>query len=332
MPSNGVTVTAVSQLNISDIMMTVNNERVLAGGVLRGADGGKCEHGNNRCAEQWHCSLIHDFHGGLAPVHAPLESYEHAVHDHDRIIDQHAERDDESPERYSLEIDIGHAHEDETAANRYEKNESDEQAAAQTHEEQKHDDHDSDSLQQADNETGNRRLHGVRLHCNDAEFHAERDFGSQFRQALLQLDAHRDNVAAGYCRYADADRWLAVETQQVTRWLEEAAFDGGDIAEIDLRIAGRSGNQNRAEILFRFDHGAGFDRDELGADVDAARIGHQVLSLQFLRDGRRRNPELRHAIAVELNVDDLGPVADDVDLGDVLHEQQFPPQHFGDFP
>ena len=28
MPSNGVTVTAVSQLNISDIMMTVNNERV----------------------------------------------------------------------------------------------------------------------------------------------------------------------------------------------------------------------------------------------------------------------------------------------------------------
>ena len=183
----------------------VQRARVLTGRVLRGTDRGEGEYCNDGCAQQRPRRLRDDIQRGLAPVHSLLEADQHAVDNDDRVIDQHAERDNQSAQRYTLQRDILQAHENETAANGQKEDEPDQQAAAQTHEKQQHDDNDGDCLQQAGDESLNCRLHGVRLHRDKTKLHTKRNFAGEFLHFRLQFFAHFDDVAAGGGRDADTD-------------------------------------------------------------------------------------------------------------------------------
>ena len=234
----------------------VQRTRVLAGRVLRGTDRREREHGDDRRAEQ------------------------------------HAEGNDQCTERDALERHALEVHEDEAATDRQEQDEADQQSASETHEEQQYDDDDGHRLQQARNESLDRSFHGIRLHGDDAELHAQRNLASELGHPGLELFTHPDHVAASRCRDTDANGGVAVKTQQLAGRVLVAARHRGDVADVDLRIAARSRDQDVAEVGLGLDHARGVNRDKIGSDCDATRVGYHVLLGQFPRNGLRGDAKL----------------------------------------
>ena len=75
---------------------------------------------------------------------------------------------------------------------------------------------------------------------------------------------------------------------------------------IDLQSAeGREFMEKQMKIFFGFDEMRWLDRNVFDANIDAARVGDEVLPLQFLRNSCRWNAQLRHARSIQLDVDDL---------------------------
>ena len=90
----------------------------LAGVVIRGAD--RCEgqdrdHGR---AKQRQRRLGHDLARGVAGVLSLLDAHEHPVGHDDRVVDEHAERDDQRAERDAFECDTHRVEEWEAASDR----------------------------------------------------------------------------------------------------------------------------------------------------------------------------------------------------------------------
>ena len=157
------------------------------------------------------------------------------------------------------------------------------------------------------------------------ELDSERRLRLELLEALLQRFAHHHHVAARHGRDPQADGDLAVVADQAVRRLDVAAADGGDVAQVDFLRRPRA-DQQRLEVLDGVHEPGGVDRDELRSDLHAAGVGHEVLLPQLVDDHARRNAELRHAVAVQLDVDGLDALAEGLDLGDVLHQQQLAAQ------
>ncbi len=232
-----------------------------------------------------------------------------------------------------MQRDVLHAHEDEGAQDGDEQYGTDDQAAAQPHEHQEHHDDDAHRLCQVDEEIVDGRGHRLGLQVDGVQFHTQRGERFELGKTPCHRFPHGDHVAAGHRGDGDADGGLPVVTQVSRGGVLIAPFDVSHVPQEDQRAAlGRAPpDQQVAELLFRCEFTGGIDRDELPAQGQIARRGHQVLGGKGLVNVLLGYAEVGHFFPAHLHVDGLGLDAIEHDALDALGMQQFPLEKLGVF-
>ena len=306
---------------------------VFAGAVLRGPDRRERQDRHRRGAQQRPLGLLHDGQGGLDLVLPLLRRDQHAFGDDDGIVHQHSQRDDERPQADPLEQDAQILHDEHRAHHRHHQHHPDQHAALHAHGQQQDGHHDDDRLDQVDQKAADRDVHAVGLVRNHAEFDADGRFGAQFLQAPVDGFAHHHHVAALDRGNAQPDAGLAVVAQEIPGRIEIAAPDRRDVLQADRGAARaprpRLHDQQLAQFLHRLQLARRRQPDELVADLDGPGVGRVVLAGDGVLDLLGRNARGGQARPGNLEIDDFGLVADHLDLGDVLAQQQFAAQDLG---
>ena len=117
----------------------------------------KGQHGDGRSTEQRPLRIPYDVACGFFLVHSSGDGYQIAVGNHDRVVHQHAERQDERAERDFLKVDIQKVHADKGNQDIQHQYDSDEKSGPPPHEEQEKADDDHYRLEKVDKE----RIHGL---------------------------------------------------------------------------------------------------------------------------------------------------------------------------
>ena len=297
---------------------------VFAGGVLRGADGGEGEDGDDGAAEERPHVLRHDLAGGLDLVEALLGGDEDGVADDDGVVDEHPERDDEGAERDALHQDALLLHHGERGHHREDQDAADDEARAEAHEEEEDGDDDDDGLEQVDHEARDGGLDGLGLVGDHPDLDADGGGGLELPEALLEGLRHHGDVAAGDGGDAEGDAGVAVVAQDRGGRVLVAAADGREVAEADGGAGGgvAADDEQVAELVEGAELAGGVDADVLVADGEVAGLDGLVLAGDEGLDLGEGDAEAGEAGAGDLEVDDLVPVAGHVDLGHLVAEQE----------
>ena len=102
--------------------------------------------------------------------------------------------------------------------------------------------------------------------------------------ALLDVVAERQHVAAGGHGDGEADRRLAVVAEHRLRRVDVGAPDGGDVAQAEEAVVGAEVDGLQALLGGELARDA--DGDALRAGIDRAARHQRVLRLQGLRSAR----------------------------------------------
>ena len=262
-----------------------------------------------------------------------LGAHQHAIDDDDGVIHEHPQRNDQSTQGNTFQRHIPGTHEDKGAADGQRQHEADNEATAQSHERQQHDDDDNDGFHQAHEEAVDGGGYRIGLQRNDAKLDPQWRARRQLPHALVDGRTHGDDVAATHRGDAKTDGIVPVITQNPHRWIHVTAANSGHIPEVNLPLAGFA--DAAQQQIFEFPHrveGAGwFDGDERIAYTDASRIGDQVFVTQTVDNLLGVDAELRHAIAVRFHVNGFGALTPQLDLRYIRHQQQFAAQKLGVF-
>ena len=209
---------------------------ILARGVLGCADGGKCGDGHCGTAQHGYSVLGDHIGGGIGTGHAPLHPHPDAVGDHDGVVHQHPQGDDERSQGDPFQRDMVDVHQDEGAHDRNHQHRADDQAAAQPHKEQQNADHDQNRLDQIGHEAAQGVDDRFGLVGDIVDLDACRTHGLQLLEPLFQRLRHGDDIAALDGRNAHGDGRFSVITYHRHRRILVVALDRGDIAEIDQPV------------------------------------------------------------------------------------------------
>ena len=150
----------------------------------------------------------------------------------------------------------------------------------------------------------------------DADRQVRRDLG----HGPLDVLAQGQNVAAVAHGDREPDRGHAVDAEQGLGRVGVAARDLGDVAEADHPPVGDE--VDAQDVLLGAERPGDADEQLLIARLDDAGRGHGVLSLQGGHQRLPVDPQARHLLGRELDVDFFILRAHDVDLGHVRHLQQ----------
>jgi len=98
--------------------------------------------------EKWNRGLPNDIPGSTERTLPLLHFDPHAVGDHNGVVHQHTECDDQCSQRYSLKGNITHGHKDKSAHDRDQQHGTDNQSAAEPHKQKQHHHDNDDGLRQ----------------------------------------------------------------------------------------------------------------------------------------------------------------------------------------
>ena len=189
----------------------------------------KGQHGDGRSTEQRPLRIPYDVACGFFLVHSSGDGYQIAVGNHDRVVHQHAERQDERAERDFLKVDIQKVHADESGQNIEYQNESYKESAPPAHKKHEQSYDYPNRFDQVDKE----RIHGigdyVTLVVDRVHFHAQRFHRLEFVDPPAHCLAHLHDVASVHRGYAYPDGRAPVEPHNVRRGFRETARDGRHI-------------------------------------------------------------------------------------------------------
>ena len=250
---------------------------VLARGVVRSADGGERDDGDDGGPEQRCPALADDVGRCVRGILSGLDLHLHSLDDHDRVVDEHAERDDQRPQGDAFERHGEDVHEEERSRDRQEQDAADEQAAAHAHEDQQHDDYDDHGFEEVHHEAVDGQRHGRGLHRDDLELHPQGRLVLELLQPDREGVTHRDDVAAPHRRDPDADSGLAVEADQLSRRIDVAARDRRHVLQEDQAVSAAGADQQLAELLLGGVLARRVDGEVLRLEEDAPCVGRQVL-------------------------------------------------------
>ena len=261
--------------------------------------------------------------GSLAQRVAGLQPRHHHLDGDHRIVDQKAERDDESAKRDALQRDAGilHDHEGHGQHERDRQRDHEPGPHAQAHEADHQ--HDRDGLEQGLGEAADRLLDHDGLIGHEVHADADGQFADDLVHLLLQRLAELQQVRAGLHADGKADGRLALEPEQRLRRVDVAAADGGDVAEAEEAVV--DAQVEVAQALLRRELPRHPDADAFRAGLDDAGGRDRVLGLERLHDVLLADAEGGHLARRELQEDHLVLGADQVDLADIRHRENLGP-------
>jgi hypothetical protein len=219
-----------------------------------------------------------------------------------------------------VQVHAGLVHEEERDAQRQRDGQRDDEAGAQAERQEAHQQHDAHRLGERAREFSHRALHRRRLVVDARQLEPHRHLGLEAADRHVERAPERDHVAARHHRHRDAEAFLAHVAHARLRRIDEAAIDRSHVGQAEEAAVGA--DRDRLHALDRVERPGGAHLDAVGGGLEAARGGDRVLLLQRREDFGGGHAEGRELGVGELHVDLLVLLADQVDLGHVLHPQQ----------
>ncbi len=204
-----------------------------------------------------------------------FQARDHHLHGNHRIVHQQAEGDDQGAQRHPLHSDAAVLHEHEHQRQHQRNRTRHHQPGTHTEADKAHHQDDDDRFKQGAGKAANRLLDHFRLVGHFVHADAYRQVGGQLIHARVQGLAERLDIAAFLHGDGQADRRLAVKTEQRPRWVDIATADVGDIRQTVETVI--EPQVNVRQVLLRGELARGAHRDPLRAGLDDPGGGHRVL-------------------------------------------------------
>ena len=262
------------------------------------------------------------------PVHALFHLDRHHLDGDDRVIDEQAEAEHERTKRDLVQADAEVVHRGEGHGQDQRDRHGDDETAAQAQRKEADQQDDRHGLAEGTHELAYRAAHRGRLVGNLVQVETDRQGPADACGRRLEVVAERDDVAALAHRDGDADCLGALEAHARLRRIDETAADLGDVAEPE-QAAVAAADAEVADRLDRIECAARAQVDAVGRGLEAATRNHRVLRGQGLLQLGEADPELGQLGIRGLDEDLRVLAADQFDLGDVRHAQQFELDPFG---
>ena len=225
---------------------------VFAGAIFGEADRGEGDDADRGRAEQRPLILGDDFADDFELVAAGLDADLDAFDDDDRVVGEHAERDDQRAEGDPLHEEIAlEVHHEEGRHDREEEHDADDETGLAPHRDEQHDEHDRDRLGQVEDEVGGGGGDGFGLEVDLADLDADRLMRLELGELAADAFAHRDDVAAGDGRDAEADGGLAVVAEQAAGRVLVVADERGHVAKRELSARGVGADDHVEHVVGR---------------------------------------------------------------------------------
>ena len=178
----------------------------------------------------------------LPALHAFLEAHGGAFRDHDRVIHDLAQYNDERAKRHALKIDAPDRHHHESAENGEHQRRANHQRDAPAQDERHDDKHEQHRLIKFGEKSCHRVGNVIRLPVHAVHLDAYRKFSRQFRQAALHRPSNGNHIGPRDIGDRNGERRFAVVAHHRARRVNMAATDGADVPDANQLIAvGRLG-------------------------------------------------------------------------------------------
>ena len=260
-------------------------------GILGKTNGRERHDGNHRGPQQWPDSLADNIHRRFQFRHAPLHAHQDAFGDHDGVIHQHPQGNNQCAQGNPLQINGQHFHDDKGAKDGEQQDSPHQQTGAHPHEHQQHHDNDGYGLAQVEQEGPHRTVDLFGLVVDRGQLHARRSLILQLGQTLFYPRAHFHHIDALGERNPQGQGRLTIKAVKMIRHLRVAPFNGGHIAQVNQLIRARFGNQQIPHILDGGKFSGGVDADVLVTDSDLTRRVDRILGLQQGKDPFRADAQ-----------------------------------------
>ena len=262
----------------------------------------------------------------LAPGYAAQHAVTRIVSHHDRIVDQHPHRNDESGQRGTVQAHAEELHNKQRAADREDQRTADQHSRTETHNQHNQGDNDRHRLQQVDHKRIVGLLRDTVLRIERHQVDPDRDQRHQRTEALFDQFTGFDHVFRRIGRNADPDGGPAVEQHQRRRGFGISLFDTGNVPQADLPSLRRGENlvADVVEVLVssRLDQ---FDL-HFAREFFAAR-NKRILRLKRLNHFRRSYKKIVQRRKAHINVHHPALLAEKGHFLHALdgHERRFDP-------
>ena len=235
--------------------------------------------------------MFHHQTGRLQFGQATFHAYQNTFGNHDGVIHQHPQSDDQRPQGDPLQVDGHHLHEDEGAQDSQQQHAAHQHPGTQAHEYQQHGDHNGHRFTQVEHEGTDRLIHFLGLVIDSGQLHTHRTLVLQFLEALIHPRAHIHHIDAGGKGNTQGQGRAAIESIKMVGNFGIPPLNGRHITQVNQLIRTGLGNQQVAHGLDRGKLPGGINADVLISHPDLARRVHGILGLQQAKDAVRADPQ-----------------------------------------
>jgi hypothetical protein len=207
--------------------------QVLARGVGRQGQGHEHQHRGDGRDQQRHRQAAAGVGGGIDPALALEQPLADLLGDHDAVVDEEPQRDDEGRERDAVHRDAEIEHQGEGHDHGQRDVQPHDETRTHAQEAHDHDQHDRDGLEQVAAHRGHGALHVGGLVVADLELEADGQDALDRLELLRDAGADVENVLAFGHAHADQDGLLAVVVEGRGRGIHVAPAHGGDVLQVD---------------------------------------------------------------------------------------------------
>ncbi|VVO34929.1 hypothetical protein PS689_05306 [Pseudomonas fluorescens] len=246
-----------------------------------------------------------------------LQAGHHHLHCDHRVIHQQSQGNDQGTEGNALHGDAAVFHEDEDQRQHQRDRAGDNQPGADAQADETDHQYDQDRFEQGAGEAADGFFDHVGLARHQVHINAQRQFGGQFLDALLQLRAERLNVSALFHGHRQTDGRLTVEAEQGRGRVGVAPLDRGQIAEAEEAVA--EAQIDRQKIFLAGELAAGPDGNALRTRFHNACRRDRVLGLQALQHLTLVDPQSSQLANGKIQVDDFALRSQQFDLAQIGH-------------
>ncbi len=221
--------------------------------------------------------LLSDESEGFVAVGAFLEAALEVFGDDDAVVDEEAERDNESGQAHALERHAGEGHDREGDQHDGGDDGADDEAGPQTEEKDDDGKDDEEGLEDVDGNAVDGIGDLFSLVGGDSDLKADGQGGFEFVKALFDDDSVVEDAAASIHGDGKNDGGFAVEVGFALGGIDGAAIDFGDITEADR--AGILGERDRelTDLSDVFEVAGWLDNEAATAGVDLTSRADDVL-------------------------------------------------------
>src|SRR5271165_133390 len=302
---------------------------ILARLVLRKPNCREGDHGNGGCPEKRPLALRHHVADDRDLVLTALDADFHPLGNDDRVIREHAERDDKRAQGNALQQDVVEIHHQDRRKDRQEQHHADHHPGPQTHRKQKHHKDDGDRFYQVESEGVGRDDDRLGLEVDFADLDPNRLIVLQILQLLPYSVTHGHDVAALHRRNPQPNNRLALELEHPPRRLLVAALQRGYVTKQELPAGTIRSNRQIQHLFCRPKTAGRIKRRIFGADAHASAVSNDILRLELGVDLVFIDSKLRETLSRDFEKDRLLLLGEKIDLLHVPDSLELPAKKLG---